>query len=353
MRLNKLTAIVTLVLLVGMVAWGCWNWVGPKKATPAVDLPVGDDMATQIRKGTTIYTKNVPDFALRRTGASTQDFSATIKVVAILNTRTVVVEILAPAETRQQLGDIAYLYLCTPLSEKAEKLAEGVIAYGGNGYPNIIAGHLYDVKGVLQPGWQVYPLVYIPGEVEFQQSPDDSVNNQMLLAAARSFAEQAVAAGNHHMTREPAITASKTQIQAGKVEALMTIEGMYVLNGGPVDLQPMIAGELQYLQNHGTPLSAATKAVENDIADRRGTIEHAMSVPSGVSYRIKVVGTVDAAGNIDAGSLHVYVDNRFNGENYISAASQVHNVGVNSAFGNDQVRQSIGQCGSVRCCRVA
>ncbi len=33
--------------------------------------------------------------------------------------------------------------------------------------------------------------------------------------------------------------------------------------------------------------------------------------------------------------------------------SQVHNVGVNSAFGTDQVRQSIGQCGAVRYGRVA
>ena len=33
--------------------------------------------------------------------------------------------------------------------------------------------------------------------------------------------------------------------------------------------------------------------------------------------------------------------------------SQVQNVGVNSPFGMDRVRQSIGQCGSVRYCRVA
>ena len=309
MKLNKLIAIVILVLLVGMVAWGCWNWLSPKKATPTVDLPVGDDMSTQIKKGTTIYTENVPDFALRKTGASTQDFSATVKVLDVLNTRTIKVEILSPTTFEQQPGYVGYLYLCAPLSEKAEKLADGTVAYSGTGYPQIITGRSYDVVGVLQPGWQGYPYVYIPGEVEFQQNPDDSVNNQMLLAAARSFAEQAAAAGNHHMTRQPAITVSSNQVQSGKVEALMMIETMDALNIGPVDAQPFIAGELQYLQDHGTALSAAArKAVEDDIAYWRGTIEHAMNIPSETSYMIKVVGDVNATGNIDASSLQVYAD---------------------------------------------
>jgi hypothetical protein len=70
MKINKLIAIIILVLLVCMVAWGCWNWLSPKKATPTVDLPVGDDMATQIKKGTTICTTaNVPAFVLNGTGA--------------------------------------------------------------------------------------------------------------------------------------------------------------------------------------------------------------------------------------------------------------------------------------------
>ena len=309
MKINKLIAIVILVLLVGMVIWGCWNWLSPKKATPTVDLPVGDDMATQIKKGTTIYTENVPDFALRKTGASTQDFSATVKVLDVLNTRTIRVEILSPTTFEQQPGYVGYLYLCTPLSEKAGKLADGTVVYTGTGYPQIIAGRSYDVAGVLQPGWQDYPYVYIPGEVEFKQNPDDSVNNQMLLAAARSFAEQAVAAGNHHMTRQPAITVSSNQIQSGKVEALMTIETMDALNSGPVDAQPGIAGELQYVQDHGTTISAvARKAVEDDIAFWRGTIKSAMTDSRGTSYEIKIVANVDATGNINAGSLQVYAD---------------------------------------------
>src|SRR5450830_1388285 len=157
MKLNKLIAIVILVLLVGMVAWGCWNWLSPKKATPTVDLPVGDDMATQIKKGTTIYTTaNVPAFVLDGTSTFTTDFSATVKVMDVLDTRTIRVEILSPTTFEQQAG-----YM---------------------GYPQIITGRSYDVVGVLQHPWQDYPLIYIPTAAEFQQNPDDSVNNQMLLA---------------------------------------------------------------------------------------------------------------------------------------------------------------------------
>jgi len=84
---------------------------------------------------------------------------------------------------------------------------------------------------------------------------------------------------------------------------------MDALNSGPVDAQPTIAGELQYLHDHGAAISAAArKAVEDDITYWRGTIKSAMTGSSGSSYEIKVVGDVDAAGNIDAGSLQVYAD---------------------------------------------
>lgn len=323
-------AIFLSALVVMALAAGC----APKTITPTgddlttttVSVPIGDDLTTPIAEGhiESMYRNDVPISILK--GTYTTDFSAMVKVLDVMDTRIVRVEILSPTTFEQQLSYTGYLYLCAPLSEKAEKLADGTVVYSGTGYPQIMVGRSYDVVGVLQPDYQDYPFVYIPTASEFQQNPDDSVNNQMLLAAARSFAEQAVAAGDHHMTRQPAITVSSNQVLAGKVEALMTIEAMYVLNGGPVDLQPMIAGELQYLQNHGTPLSAATKAVENDIAGRRGTIEHAMSVPSGVSYRIKVVGDVDTAGTIDASSLQVYVDNGVNGKNYVSAVGFLDDI---------------------------
>ncbi|HZL82796.1 MAG TPA: hypothetical protein VFB98_04850, partial [Candidatus Deferrimicrobium sp.] len=173
MKLNKLIAIVILVLLVCMVAWGCWNWLSPKKATPTVDLPVGDDMATQIKKGTTIYTtENVPAFVLNGTDAVTTDFSATVKVMDVLDTRTIGVEILSPVQfSHQGPGNAGYLYLCQPLSNKAEQLPDGSVVYGGDGYPQIIAGQEYTISGVLQPQWLDYPRVYIPSAVEFKRAP--------------------------------------------------------------------------------------------------------------------------------------------------------------------------------------
>ncbi|MFA4932180.1 MAG: hypothetical protein WC625_04710 [Caldisericia bacterium] len=196
------------IVLLLVISVGAYFWFRPN-GTSTISVPVGDDMATQIKKGTTIYTvENVPAFVLNGTSTFTTDFSATVKVLNVLNTRTIRVEILSPTTFEQQPGYMGYLYLCTPLSEKAEKLSDGTIVYGGTGYPRIVVGQSYDVVGVLQPGWQDYPLVYIPTAAEFQQNPDDSINNQMLLAAARSFAEQAVAAGNHHTTRQPAITVS-------------------------------------------------------------------------------------------------------------------------------------------------
>jgi len=149
----------------------------------------------------------------------------------------------------------------------------------------------------------------------------DGTNTQPFLTAARSFAEQVEAAGNHHLTAEPVITVTSKQIQAGKMEVTMGIEAMDVLNSGPRDAEPIIAGELQYLQDHGTALSAtAREAVEDDIAYWRGTIDSAMTAPTLTCYPIKVTANVDIAGNIDVSTLQVYVDNGAVGSNFIPAA---------------------------------
>lgn len=149
----------------------------------------------------------------------------------------------------------------------------------------------------------------------------DGTDTQPFLTAARSFAEQAEAAGNHRMTAEPVITISGKQIQAGKMEVTMGIEAMDVLNGGPRDDQPIIAGELQYLQDHGAALSVtAKKAVEDDIAYWRSTIDSAMTAPTLTCYPIKVTANVDIPGNIDVSTLRVYVDNGAVGSNFIPAA---------------------------------
>src|SRR5664280_669918 len=174
MKINKLIAMIILALLVCMVAgtWGVWLLLRPDgKAT--IVVPVGDDMATQIKKGTTIYTtENVPAFVLNGTDAVTTDFSATVKVIDVLDTRTIRVEILSPVSfSHQGPGNAGYLYLCQPLSNKAEQLPDGSVVYGGNGYPQIIAGQEYSISGVLQPQWLDYPRVYIPSTVEFKRAP--------------------------------------------------------------------------------------------------------------------------------------------------------------------------------------
>jgi len=328
MKINKLIAIIILVLLVAMT--GCWSLFSARKSTTtigSVDVPIGDDMATQIKNGTTIYTTgDVPAFVLNGTDAVTTDFLATVKVLDVLNTITIRVEILSPTTLEQQQGNMGYLYLCQPLSNKAEKLSDGTIAYGGDGYPQIIEGQSYDVAGVIQPQWQDYPYAYIPGPPEFKQTPAEtslySTGIQMFITAARSFAEQAEEAGGHHLTAEPVVTVSSKQIQAGKMEVIMGIKAMDVLTSGPRDSEPVIAGKLQYLQDHGAALSAAArKAVEDDIAYWRSTIYSAMNVPTETSYPIRIVADVDVAGNIDASSLQVYIDNgAARGSHFIPAA---------------------------------
>jgi len=149
----------------------------------------------------------------------------------------------------------------------------------------------------------------------------DGTDTQAFLTAARSFTEQAEAAGNHHLAAEPVITVTSKQIQAGKMTVTMDIEAMDVLNSGPRDDQPVIAGQLQYLQDHGAALSVtAKKAIEDDITYWRSTIDSAMTVPTLTCYPIKVTANVDTAGNIDISTLQVYADNGAVGSNFIPAA---------------------------------
>jgi hypothetical protein len=71
----------------------------------------------------------------------------------------------------------------------------------------------------------------------------------------------------------------------------------------------VIAGELQYLHDHASTLSAASrKAVEDDIADWRKSANSAMTAPAEVLYMIKVAADVDAAGIINVNTLQVYAD---------------------------------------------
>jgi hypothetical protein len=136
-----------------------------------------------------------------------------------------------------------------------------------------------------------------------------AAGEQVFFAAARSFAKQAVAAGNHHLTAEPVITVSSKQVQSGKMAVMMYVNTLDAMNSGDPDTKPMIVGELQYLRDHGATLSAAArKAVEDDISEWRNTIESAMNTPTETNYMIKVVADVDQAGTVDASTLQIYVD---------------------------------------------
>jgi len=148
-----------------------------------------------------------------------------------------------------------------------------------------------------------------------------SADEQVFLTAAHSFAEQAEAAGDHHLTAEPVITVDSKQVKSGKMEVMMLLGTLNAMNSGDPDTQPIIVGELQYLHDHGATLSAAArKAVEDDISEWRNTIESAMNTPTETNYIIKVVADVDQAGTVNAGTLQVYVDDGAVGVHYTPAA---------------------------------
>ena len=313
-RICSTTAAFLTVLLAMVLVVGC----GPR-IVGTVDVPVEDDMATQTLKGSPLYPNSIPDFVLNGTAPATTDFSATVKVMSIEGTRTIRGEITSPTDLWSQDPEHATVvfYLCQPLSSKANKLSDGSIVYSGDGYPKIVAGQSYDVIGVLQPGWQDYPYVYVPSAIDFKQAPTetaaqlaaDASNKQILMTTARSFAEQAETTKGYHATADPVITFRSKQIQAGKMEVRMGISVMDVLDKASPDVEPMIVGELQYLHDHASTLSAASrKAVEDDIADWRKSANSAMTAPAEVLYMIKVAADVDAAGIIDVNTLQVYTD---------------------------------------------
>jgi hypothetical protein len=299
-------AIFVSILLALVLGAGCAPRVGG-----TTDVPVGDDLTTTAVEGTVVspYGNIVALSIFKGEGKYPANLSLTMTVRDVLDTRTIRGEITPPIPFLEaQEGNMIYLYLCTPLSEKADKLSNGTIGYKGDGYPQIVVGGKYDVTGVLQPGWQDYPFVYVTTASQFKQASADSIDTQIFIDAARSFAEQ-VTGGKYHMTAEPVITVDSKYVQAGKMEIMMLVKTMTALNSGTIDDEPMIAGELQYLQDHSTTLSSvAKKAVEDDIAYWRGTIKSAMNGSSETNYIIKIVGDVDATGNIDVGSLQVYVD---------------------------------------------
>ena len=174
-RATRFIAIGLVSLLVVSVGWYfvAHSLAFPYEEPPkegVVGLTFGIDMATQIKNNEEPYVKNIPDFVLTGTGSYTADFSATVKITAIQDTRTFYGEITSLTDLRRGNGthNSVQLYLCQPISSQAMKHEDGTIVYSGTGYPDIVVGKSYDVVGILQKPWYDYPVVYVPVATDFR-----------------------------------------------------------------------------------------------------------------------------------------------------------------------------------------
>jgi hypothetical protein len=166
-RSRSVTATFASILLAFVLVSGC-----APRVIGTRQVPGGNDMATMIKNGATPYKDDVPAIALAGTGAYTTNFSATLRITSVVNTRMVMGETTSPVISAggESRHISLVLYLCQPLSEKADKFSDGTVVYGGTGYPKIIEGQTYVISGILQPHWQGNPLVYVPAANEFKQT---------------------------------------------------------------------------------------------------------------------------------------------------------------------------------------
>lgn len=177
-RAKKVTRSIALGLVSLLVVSVGWCFVAHSLAFPyeeppkegVVGLTFGIDMATQIKNNEQPYVKNIPDFVLTGTGSYTADVSATVKITAIQDTRTLFGEITSLTDLRRGNGmhNSVQLYLCQPISSQAMKHEDGTIVYSGTDYPDIVVGKSYDVTGILQKPWYDYPVVYVPVATDFR-----------------------------------------------------------------------------------------------------------------------------------------------------------------------------------------
>lgn len=183
-RAKKVTRSIVLGLISLLVVSVGWCFVAHSLAFPyeeppkegVVGLTFGIDMATQIKNNAEPYVKNIPDFVLTGTGSYTTDVSATVKITAIQDTRTLWGEITSLTDLHRGNGmhNTVQLYLCQPISSQAMKHEDGTIVYGGTGYPDIVAGKSYDVVGIVQKPWSDYPVVYVPVASDFRTTPQQT-----------------------------------------------------------------------------------------------------------------------------------------------------------------------------------
>jgi hypothetical protein len=162
-RQNRRSVSVVLVLLLAISLGGYFLSLSGKGA---MRLPFGYDIVAQIKAGN-IPSENVPDFVLNGTDTYTIDFSGTVTIDYVGNTRTIYADTTLPVPAPKRVT--VELYLCQPLSSRATKLADGTIAYGGTGYPQLVNGRSYVVTGVLEKAWQVSPRVFVPGPANIRE----------------------------------------------------------------------------------------------------------------------------------------------------------------------------------------
>jgi len=123
---NQLLATELVLTAMILVAARC-----APRVVGTVDVPAGDDKATQIRKESTIYTENVPAFALEGTDPFTADFSAAVKGTSVDDSRTIRSKITSPTTLLGQDSEhkVVFLYLCQPLSPKANRLSDSSMLF--------------------------------------------------------------------------------------------------------------------------------------------------------------------------------------------------------------------------------
>ncbi|MFA4932626.1 MAG: hypothetical protein WC625_06960 [Caldisericia bacterium] len=160
---NRRSVTITLALLLAVSLGGYLLSLSGKGA---VRLQTGYDMAQQVKWGS-IPRENVPDFVLNGTDTYTMDFSGTVTVDEVRDTRTIFAETTFPGPTPKKM--FVQLYLCQPLSSRTVKLADGTIAYSGPGYPQLVKGRSYLVTGVLEKAWQVSPRVFVPSPANIRE----------------------------------------------------------------------------------------------------------------------------------------------------------------------------------------
>lgn len=198
-RSHSITAaFMSILLAVVLVATGC----ALPRVTWPVDVRQGDTMDIQVQSGATGYKGLVPAFVLDGTSPYTMDLSATFKVTDVIDTRMVWADTTALVSLAGQSSEehmSVILYLCQPLSDKADRFINGTVAYGATGYPDIVKGQTYAMTGILQPGWQSIPLIYVPTAYDFKETagnesffyaPSDQFGQEPSSMAAKQVVEE-------------------------------------------------------------------------------------------------------------------------------------------------------------------